>query len=59
MEYTKTFKNEAFNCEKYSLSFPCIILTCSNYMHGKEFCEIFNVTFERQGGKDKQLSFSE
>ena len=40
---------------KFIQCFPIVILACSNYINGKEICDIFNVTFERQGGKDKQL----
>jgi len=35
--------------------FPVVVLACSNYINGDEIKEIFNVSFNKQGGKRKQL----
>jgi hypothetical protein len=48
-------RKQFFKASKFFQSFPVVILACSNYVNGDEIKEIFNVSFDKQCGKEKQL----
>lgn len=44
-----------FKESKFFQSFPVVVLACSNYINGSEIEDIFNVTYDKQYGDNKQL----
>jgi hypothetical protein len=48
-------RKQFFKKSDFFQSFPVVILACSNYVNGEEIKEIFNVSFDKQCGKGKQL----
>lgn len=48
-------RKQFFKESSFFQNFPVIILACSNYINGNEIENIFNVTFNKQCGTEKQL----